>query len=218
MGIIMKKLKILERIYNSGIVAVVRAENDDVAKKISKSCIDGGINAIEITFTVPKAHKIINALRREFSQDELIIGAGTILDSETARIAILEGAEFIVSPGFQMDSARCCNRYQVPYMPGCMSVTEVMKAMEYGVDVVKIFPANVMGIDFIKAVKGPIPDVEIMPTGGVTLDNAGMWIKNGCFAIGVGSELTAPAKTNDFNKITNIAKIFIEKVKNARRT
>lgn len=213
----MKKLKILERIYNSGIVAVVRAENDDVAKKISKSCIDGGINAIEITFTVPKAHKIINALRREFSQGELIIGAGTVLDSETARTAILEGAEFIVSPGFQTDSVKCCNRYQVPYMPGCMSVTEVMQAMEYGVDVVKFFPANIMGIDFIKAVKGPIPDIEIMPTGGVTLDNAGVWIANGCFAIGVGSELTAPAKTNDFNEITNIAKKFIEIVKNTRR-
>lgn len=190
------KYNTLNRISEVGVVAVVRAENSEKAEKIAKACIDGGIPAIEITFTVP--------------------GAGTVLDSETARIAILAGARYIVSPSFDESTAKLCNRYQIPYMPGCMTITEMVKAMEAGADIIKVFPGSAFGPGFIKAVKGPIPQAVLMPTGGVDLDNAGEWIKNGCVAVGVGSKLTGGAKTGDYEKVTETAKKFVEEVKKAR--
>jgi len=146
----------------------------------------------------------------------LILGAGTVLDSETARIAILAGASYIVSPCFNLETARLCNRYQVIYMPGCMTINEIVHAMEAGADVIKVFPGSAYGPDFIKAVKGPLPQAVLMPTGGVNLDNVGQWIKNGCVAVGVGSELTAGAKTGDYGLITETAKAFVNKVREAR--
>ena len=177
---------------------------------------EGGIPAIEVTFTVPGADKVITALKKKFKKEELLVGAGTVLDSETARIAILAGAEYIVSPSFDLETAKLCNRYQVPYMPGCMTITEIVAAMEAGADVVKVFPGNAFGPDFIKAIKGPLPQAVLMPTGGVSLDNVGQWIKNGCVAVGVGGDLTASAKTGDYETITKIAKQFVAKVKEAR--
>ncbi|WP_026478417.1 bifunctional 4-hydroxy-2-oxoglutarate aldolase/2-dehydro-3-deoxy-phosphogluconate aldolase [Alkaliphilus transvaalensis] len=210
------KINNLKRIADTGVVAVVRAENAETAKKIAKACIDGGIPGIEITFTVPGADKVIASLKETFTSDELILGAGTVLDSETARIAILAGAEFIVSPAFDLETAKLCNRYQVLYMPGCMTITEIVKAMEAGADVVKVFPGSVYGPDFIKAVKGPLPQSVLMPTGGVNLDNVGEWIKNGCIAVGVGGELTAGAKTGNYELVTETAKAFVKKVKEVR--
>ena len=127
--------------------------------------MDGGIGPIEITFTVPGAHKVIEALTEEFG-DELLVGAGTVLDSETARIAILAGARYIVSPGFSLETAKLCNRYQIPYMAGCITLTEMITAMEAGVDVIKVFPGSAFDPDFIKAIKGPLPQAVLMPTGG----------------------------------------------------
>lgn len=166
---------------------------------------------------MPKADKVITSLSNKFSKDELIVGAGTVLDSETARIAILAGAKYIVSPGFDIETAKLCNRYQIPYMPGCMTITEMIKAMEAGADIIKVFPGSVYGPDFIKAIKGPLPQAVLMPTGGVSIDNVDKWIKNGCVAVGVGGELTAGAKTGDYDKVTATAKEFVEKVKEARR-
>ena len=140
-----------------------------------------------------------------------------MLDSETARIAILAGAEYIVSPGFDKETAKLCNRYQIPYMAGCMTLTEIITAMEACVDVIKVFPGSSFGPDFIKAIKGPLPQTVLMPTGGVSLDNVDQWIKNGCVAVGVGGELTGPAKKGDYEKITEIAKEFVEKIKEARK-
>ncbi len=213
---VIPKINNLKRIADTGVVAVVRAENAETAKKIAKACIDGGIPGIEITFTVPGADKVIASLKETFTSDELILGAGTVLDSETARIAILAGAEFIVSPAFDLETAKLCNRYQVLYMPGCMTITEIVKAMEAGADVVKVFPGSVYGPDFIKAVKGPLPQSVLMPTGGVNLDNVGEWIKNGCIAVGVGGELTAGAKTGNYELVTETAKAFVKKVKEVR--
>ncbi|AOY76065.1 bifunctional 2-keto-4-hydroxyglutarate aldolase/2-keto-3-deoxy-6-phosphogluconate aldolase [Clostridium formicaceticum] len=210
------KIETLNRITEAGIVAVVRAETGEIAEKIAKACIEGGIPAIEVTFTVPSAEKVIAALKEKFTKDELIVGAGTVLDSETARVAILAGAEYIVSPAFDLETAKLCNRYQVPYMPGCMTITEIIKAMEAGADVIKVFPGSVYGPSVIKAIKGPLPQSVLMPTGGVSLDNVAEWIKNGCVAVGVGGELTGGAKTGDFQQITEVAKQFVEKIKEAR--
>lgn len=207
----MKKYKILKRIEETGIVAVVRAESSQQAKDIAYACMDGGIDSIEITFTVPGADKVIEALVEEFG-DHLLVGAGTVLDSETARTALLAGAKYIVGPGFDLDTAKLCNRYQLPYMPGCMTINEMIEAMEAGVDIIKVFPGNAFGPSFIKAVKGPLPQVNLMPTGGVNLDNVDQWIKNGCVAVGVGGALTKGSKED----IANIAKKFVEKIRIAR--
>lgn len=208
----MKKFNVLKRIEDTGIVAVVRAENEEKAKYIAYACMEGGIDAIEVTFTVPGANRVIEALVEEFG-DTLLVGAGTVLDSETARAAILAGANYIVSPGFDLETAKLCNRYQIPYMPGCMTPTEIITAMEAGVDVIKIFPGDAFGPSFIKAIKGPLPQANLMPTGGVSLDNVDQWIKNGCIAVGAGSALTKGSKED----ITKTAKQFVEKIQEARK-
>lgn len=211
-----EKIETLRRIEEVGVVAVVRAEDSETAEKISKACIDGGIPAIEVTFTVPGADKVITSLKNKFSDKELIVGAGTVLDSETARIAILAGAKYIVSPDFDLATAKLCNRYQIPYMAGCMTVTEMVKAMEAGTDIIKLFPGSAYGPSIVKGIKAPLPQVPIMPTGGVNIDNVAEWIKNGCIAVGVGGQLTGGAKTGDYNKITETAKEFTRRVKEAR--
>lgn len=207
----MRKYNVLSRIENVGVVAVIRAETSEKAKKIALACMDGGIDAIEITFTVPGAHKVIEALTDEFG-DTLLVGAGTVLDSETARIAILAGANYIVSPGFSLEAAKLCNRYQIPYMAGCMTLTEMITAMEAGVDVIKIFPGSAFDPSFIKAIKGPLPQAVMMPTGGVSMDNVSQWIKNGCIAVGVGGNLTKGTA----EEMTKAAKELVEKVREAR--
>lgn len=212
-----EKINTLKRITDVGVVAVIRAENSQQAEKISRACIKGGISAIEITYTVPGATEVIKSLKETFTEDELIVGAGTVLDSETARTAILAGAKYIVSPAFDLPTCKLCNRYQIPYMPGCMTLTEMIHAMEAGADVLKVFPGSAFGPSIIKTIKGPLPQAVLMPTGGVSLDNVGEWIKNGCIAVGVGGKLTAGAKTGNYEKITETALSFVSKVKEARK-
>ena len=212
----MDKEKVITRITDVGVVAVVRAENSDKAMRIVDACIEGGIPAIELTFTVPRAHKVIEDLAAKYSSDQIILGAGTVLDSETARIAMLSGAEYIVSPYFDLETVKCCNRYRVPCMPGAMTIKEVVAAMEAGADIVKIFPGDLFGPKIIKDIKGPIPYAKMMPTGGVDVDNVDQWIKAGAVAVGAGSSLTAGAKTGDYKSITETAKKFVEAVKAAR--
>lgn len=211
-----EKLETLKKIIDVGVVAVIRTENADMAEKTSKACIEGGVSAIEVTFTVPGADKVITSLKEKFPKDQLIVGAGTVLDSETARIAILAGAEYIVSPGFDLETVKLCNRYQIPYMAGCMTITEMIKAMEAGADVIKLFPGDAFGPSMVKNIKAPLPQVPIMPTGGVSLENVEEWIKNGCIAVGVGGKLTSGAETGNYDEVTRIAKLFVEKVKVAR--
>jgi len=213
----MKKINILTKIAECGVVAVVRADSKEEAVNISEACVEGGIQGIEVTFTVQGADEVIKELAALYQDNnDVVIGAGTVLDAATARIAILAGAQFVVSPAFDQETATFCNLYQVPYMPGCMTLTEMKRALEAGVDIVKLFPGSAFGPDFVKAVKAPLPQINIMPTGGVSLDNVEQWIKNGCVAVGVGGNLLAPAKTGDFNKITEYAKQYIEKVQAAR--
>lgn len=212
----MNKLKTLQQITECGVVAVVRAETPEQAEKIAAACLAGGINAIEITFTVPGAADVITRLSQVYKNGEMAIGAGTVLDPETARIAILAGAKYVVSPCVNEEVIRLCNRYQIPCLPGAMTIKDIVLAMEAGADIVKVFPGETVGPDFIKAVKGPLPQAPLMPTGGVSLDNVAEWIQNGCVAIGVGGNLTKGAKTGDYDAVTAAAKKFVAAVREAR--
>jgi 2-dehydro-3-deoxyphosphogluconate aldolase / (4S)-4-hydroxy-2-oxoglutarate aldolase len=214
---LMKKLSMLTKVVESGVVAVVRADSKEEAIQISNACVEGGITGIEVTFTVQGADEVIADLVSFYRENsDVIIGAGTVLDVTTARIAILAGAQFIVSPSFDEQTAKLCNLYQIPYMPGCMTITEMKQALESGADIVKLFPGNAFGPEFVKSVKAPLPQVNLMPTGGVSLDNIDQWIKNGCVAVGVGGNLMGPAKTGDYEKITEYAKQYVQKVQEAR--
>ncbi|KNY28031.1 bifunctional 2-keto-4-hydroxyglutarate aldolase/2-keto-3-deoxy-6-phosphogluconate aldolase [Pseudobacteroides cellulosolvens] len=212
----MNKQEILSKIKEGGLVAVVRADNAEMAFKIADACIEGGVASIEITYTVPGATEIIKELSRRYSSGEIIIGAGTVMDSETARTAILAGAQYIVSPYLSKEVVKICNRYQIASMPGAMTVREAVECLEAGADIIKVFPGEVLGPTFIKAVKGPMPYAVMMPTGGVTLENVGEWIKAGAVAVGAGGSLTAGAKKGDYNSITELAKKFIDEIKKAR--
>jgi len=212
----MLKAEVIKKITDCGVVAVVRAGNAEEAIKIADACAAAGIAALEITFTVPGAAEVIKELSKVYNKGEIIVGAGSVLDPETARIAILAGAQYIVSPYFDPETVKLCNRYQIACMPGAMTIKEVVGAMEAGADIVKVFPGEAFGPGIIKAIKGPIPQAVLMPTGGVGLDNVDQWIKNGAVAVGVGGALTGGAKTGDYASITEIGKQFIQKVKEAR--
>lgn len=212
----MDKEKILTKISDCGLVAVVRAASSDQAIKIAEACAKAGVAGIEITFTVPGAAEVIRDCAKNFNNGEIIVGAGTVMDAETARAAILAGAEYVVSPYLNVDTVKLCNRYRVPVMPGAMTIKEIVEAMQAGADIVKVFPGELFGPALIKAVKGPIPYAKMMPTGGVSLDNVHEWINVGAVAVGVGSNLTGGAKTGDYASITRIAEEFIGKIKEAR--
>lgn len=212
----MEKEKIISSICDSGLVAVVRATSGEQAIRISEACIEGGVVAVELTFTVPFAHEIIETLAKRYTGGEVIIGAGTVLDPETARIAMLSGAQYIVSPHFNPDTMRLCNRYRVPVMPGVVTPREAVEALEAGADILKVFPGELFGPKAIKSLKGPIPQGRYMPTGGVDVNNVGEWIKAGAVAVGAGSSLTAGAKTGEYEKITATAKVFLENIRAAR--
>ena len=203
---------------DSGLVAVVRAESSEQASHIADACAAGGVGAIEITFTVPGALGVIADVARRDASRNILVGAGTVLDPETARAAILAGAQFIVGPSVSPETARLCNRYQVPYMPGASTVTEIVAAMECGAEIIKVFPGDLLGPAFVKAVMGPLPQARLMPTGGVSVENAAEWIRAGCVAIGAGGNLTAGAKSGDYQSITNLARQFIANIKAARET
>ena len=213
----MLKLKVLGRVIESGLVAIVRTNSSDQAARIAEACARGGAAAIEITFTVPGASAVIEALAKQYASGEILIGAGTVLDPETARIAILAGAQYIVSPSVSPETARLCNRYQIPYMPGACTMREIVDAMESGADIVKLFPGETLGPAFVKAVKGPLPQASLMPTGGVSVDNVAEWIKAGAVAVGVGGSLTAGAQSGNFQQVTDTAKQFIERIQQARK-
>lgn len=212
----MKKHKILERITDCGVVAVVRAENEDQAMRIAEACAEGGVAALEITYTVPGATGTIESLAKRYAGTDFIIGAGTVLDTETARTAILVGAQYIVSPCLSEATVRLCNRYAIPVMPGVMTVRDALEALELGVDVLKLFPGEAFGPSIIKAFKGPLPQGNFMPTGGVDINNIGEWIKSGAVAVGAGGSLTGPAKTGDYAAVKKLATQFVAKVREAR--
>jgi 2-dehydro-3-deoxyphosphogluconate aldolase/(4S)-4-hydroxy-2-oxoglutarate aldolase len=212
----LQKLRILGRIVDSGLVGVVRADGIEQACRIADACIAGGVAAIEITFTVPGAAAVISDLARRYSGGEILLGAGTVLDPETANTAILAGAQFVVGPCLSPEVARLCNRRQIPYMPGACTVREIVEAMECGADIVKVFPGETLGPAFVRSVRGPLPQASLMPTGDVMLDNVEEWIRAGCVAVGVGSNLTGGAKRSDYQSITDIGRQFVSRIQSAR--
>src|SRR6186713_3151545 len=187
----MNRETILKRVLDGGIVAVVRAESGESLAKVVRALAEGGVTAAEITFTVPNAIEVIRQVRQEVG-DAVILGAGTVLDPETARAALLAGAEYIVAPSLNLEVIRLCRRYDKVVMPGAFTPTEVVAAWEAGADVVKVFPADVVGPAFFKALKGPLPQVKLMPTGGVDLTTAGEFLKAGAVCLGVGGQLVDP--------------------------
>lgn len=208
----------LKTIREVGVVPVVRAESADEAMKIVEAILAGGVNILEITMTVPGAIGVMEEVSRRFG-GEVLLGAGTVLDAETARQAILAGAEFVVSPSTDLDLVRLCRRYSKPVMPGALTPTEVVQAWQSGADVVKIFPCgNVGGPKYIKALKGPLPQIEMIPTGGVNLDTTADFIRAGAMAVCVGSALVdrKAVKEGRFEVLTENARKYVELVKSAR--
>lgn len=214
----MKKLKVLQQLTEAGVVAVLRADSAEEVVEMARRAIKGGIKAIEITMTVPQALKAIEQLASEYcsevdkqADNYAIIGVGTVLDPETARAAILAGAQYVVAPSLQPETVKLCNRYAVPCLPGTMTIHDIQAALELGVDIVKLFPGNLFEPSVISAIKGPLPQANIMPTGGVSLSNLKDWIKAGAVAVGIGSDLTKEAVAKgDFSIIEQKAQAYIK--------
>lgn len=211
----MKREEILTQIKQSGVIAVIRGANAEEGVLSSRACIEGGIKVIEVTYTMPGASEVISALVKEYG-DKAVVGAGTVLDPETARAAMLAGAQFIVAPSLNADTIKLCNRYCVPCVPGIGSATELQQALELGAGLVKLFPGDVFKPSGLKSFKGPFPQADIMPTGGVSADNVQDWFKAGAVAVGAGSFLTAGAKKGDYEEVTRTARALVQKVNEVR--
>lgn len=220
----MKKLQLVQQVCKEGVVAVLRGDTPDEVVEMAEQSIAGGIKVIEVTMTVPFALQAIEKLAKKYSSTAAtdsdkyaIIGVGTALDPETARAAILSGAEFVVGPALNPATVTLCNRYRIPIMPGVMTIQEIQTALELGVDIVKLFPGNLYSPAMIKAIKGPLPQANIMPTGGVSLANLGEWIKAGAVAVGIGSDLTSEAvKTGDYSHVARKAAQYVEAYRAAK--
>lgn len=214
----MNKEYVLSRIREVGIVPVVRASSADEALQAIEAIKAGGIPILEITMTVPRAVNVIERVTASYG-DEVIVGAGTVLDAETARSCILAGAQFVVSPALNLETISCCRRYSVAVMPGALTPTEVVQAWTAGADFVKVFPAGAMGgANYIKSLKAPLPQIELVPTGGVSLKTAADFIRAGASALGVGADLvdTKALGEGRADLITERARQFVEIVRTTR--
>jgi len=215
----MDKALVLEQIKKIGILPVLRAESAKQALRIADAIKAGGITAIEVTMTVPGAIEVMRSLAEQYG-DSLLLGAGSVLDPETARACLLAGAKFIVSPTTNLKTVELCHRYGVAVIPGALTPTEIMTAWEAGADVVKVFPCSAVGgASYLKAVKALMPQLRLIPTGGVSLTTAESFLKAGAFALGVGGDLVnSKAKTDEeFAAITDASRKYLEIVHNARK-
>jgi 2-dehydro-3-deoxyphosphogluconate aldolase / (4S)-4-hydroxy-2-oxoglutarate aldolase len=213
-----RKYEVLASLRSTGVVAVIRTENPEDLVSVSRALADGGVRFVEITMTVPGALDIIREAVAQLKGADVYIGAGTVLDAQTARAAIIAGAQFVVGPGFDLETVRVCNTYGVVVMPGAFTPNEILQAWKAGADVVKIFPANIGGPDYLKTIKEPLPQVELLPTKGVDFDTAGAYIKAGAIAVGAGSTFVTKAllAAKDYPHITENAKRFIQIVREAK--
>lgn len=212
----MKRSQLLDEIIKRKVVAVLRVKEADKLKKIIEAIAEGGITVAEITLTVPNAIQLIEQMSRELDSN-IICGVGSVLSADTAEQAIKAGAKYVVSPIFKKEIVEMCHKYDVPAMPGCFTPTEIQTAFEAGADIIKVFPADSLGMDFFKGVLAPMPHLKMMPTGGVTLTNAGQWIKAGACAVGVGSALLdkEAIQTENYSKLTENAKTIIKSINDA---
>jgi 2-dehydro-3-deoxyphosphogluconate aldolase/(4S)-4-hydroxy-2-oxoglutarate aldolase len=213
----MSRERDLQRVLDCGIVAVVRFSAPGPLVDVVEALAAGGVAVAEVTFTVPGALDVIRAARQRLG-DRVLLGAGTVLDPETARAAFLAGAEFVVSPTVNTEVIKLCRRYDKLVMPGAFTPTEVLTAWEAGADIVKVFPADVVGPAFFKALRGPLPQVKLMPTGGVDLNTAAEFLKAGAVCLGVGGQLVDPAAVaaGDFARVTDTARKYAEIVRRFR--
>ncbi len=213
----MSKETDLRRVLDCGIVAVMRSPDGSQLVEAARALAEGGVTVVEITLTVPDALDVLRAVRRALG-DRLLLGAGTVLDPETARAALLAGAEYIVAPTLNLDVIRLCQRYDKLVMPGAFTPTEVLTAWQAGADIVKVFPADCVGPAFFKAMTGPLPQIRLMPTGGVDLNTAAAFLKAGACCLGVGSQLVEPKAVaeRNFDRIRDLARQYVEVVRQAR--
>lgn len=209
----------LSRVLTTGIVAIIRAPSGDQLVDVAEALLAGGIDVMEVTFTIPGAVRVLEQVASRLGQ-RVLLGAGTVLDTETARTAILAGAEFIVSPSTNVDVIALCRRYSKLVMPGAFTPTEVITAWQAGADIVKVFPSDVHGPKYLKALRGPYPQIRLMPTGGVTLETAGAFLQAGACALGVGGSLVEPQAlaARDLARMEQLARQFVEVVGQARRS
>ncbi len=209
----------LRRVLDTGIVAIIRAPSGELLADVAEALVAGGIDVMEVTFTIPGAIRVLEQVADRLG-DRVLLGAGTVLDTETARAAILAGAEFIVSPSTNIDVIGVCKRYSKLSMPGAFTPTEVIAAWQAGADVVKIFPSDVHGPKYLKALRGPYPHVRMMPTGGVTLETAADFLKAGACALGVGGSLveSRALADRDLARIETLSRRFVDAVRQARES
>ncbi|HZV06578.1 MAG TPA: bifunctional 4-hydroxy-2-oxoglutarate aldolase/2-dehydro-3-deoxy-phosphogluconate aldolase [Gemmataceae bacterium] len=213
----MSKETQLRHILDCGIVAVVRSPDSQQLVEVVRALADGGVTVAEITMTVPDALGVLRQVRQALGE-RVLLGAGTILDTETARAALLAGAEYLVAPTLNLDVIRLCQRYSKLVMPGAFTPTEILAAWEAGADIVKVFPAEVVGPAFFKAMRGPLPQVRLMPTGGVDLTTAADFLRAGACCLGLGSQLVEPRAVaeRDFDRIRDLARQYVAIVKSVR--
>jgi 2-dehydro-3-deoxyphosphogluconate aldolase/(4S)-4-hydroxy-2-oxoglutarate aldolase len=205
-------------VLDCGIVAVVRSPDSQQLVEVARALADGGVTVVEITMTVPDALDVVRRVRQALG-DRLLLGAGTILDPETARAAVLAGAEYVVAPTLNLEVIRLCQRYDKLVMPGAFTPTEVLTAWEAGADIVKVFPADVVGPAFFKAMRGPLPQVRLMPTGGVDLTTAAAFLEAGACCLGVGGQLVEPkaVAAGNFDRIRELARQYVAIVQQGRK-
>lgn len=214
----MKKEEVLRKIYECGVVPVVRASTAEEATRVVEAVREGGVAVLEITMTVPRAVRVIESVADAYG-DSVVVGAGTVLDAETARACMLAGAQFVVSPALDVGTVECCRRHGVAVMPGALTPTEVVRAWQAGADVVKVFPCGALGgAKYLKSLKAPLPQIELMPTGGVSLSTAAEFIGAGAFALGVGADLadTKAIREGRPEAISEAARAYVEAVRAAR--
>jgi len=213
----MKKHEKLSLIRDTGVIAIMRAQSSDQLITAADAIKAGGVKVIEVTMTTPGALGVIETAKSRYGED-VLFGAGSVLDTETARVAILAGADFIVAPTLNLDVVALCNRYSIPMMPGCYTPTEALTAWEAGADMIKLFPASFGGAGLVKAILAPLPHLEIVPVGGVNLNTAADFIRKGAAALGVGSSLVNQEllESNDLDELIHRAEAFIQEVQKGR--
>ena len=213
----MSKETHLQWVLDAGIVAVVRAPDSQQLVEVARALADGGVNVIEITMSVPNALDVLRQVRQALGE-RILLGAGTVLDAETARAVLLAGAEYIVTPTLNLEVIRLCQRYDKLVLPGAFTPTEILTAWEAGADIVKVFPADVVGPEFFKAIRGPLPQIRLMPTGGVDLTTAADFLKAGACCLGIGSQLVEPKAVaeRNFDRIRDLARQYVGIVQKTR--
>ncbi len=206
----MDRMSVISRLKNDGLIVIIRTVDELQARQSVETLIRAGIKNLEITTSVPNAFRLIAEFNHEYEANDVLIGVGTVLSEATATMAIMSGAKFLVSPFFDSRIAKVSNFYQIPYLPGVFTPAEIKNALEYGCGIVKLFPASELSPSFIHEIRGPMPQVTLMPTGGVTLDNVEDWFMAGTEIVAVGGDLTQWAVQADWNKMAQVAQKYLE--------